>query len=168
MTIPERIVVMGVAGCGKSTLGLALAEQRGLAFVEGDDLHPEENRAAMRAGQPLDDAMRRPWLDRIAQRLKAAPKPGLVVTCSALRRSYRDRLRCAGEITFLHLTLDLDEARRRIEGRVAHYMPSGLAESQFATLEPTFDEGDCIALDAKLSLDSLLETSESHLSHTFA
>ncbi|CAL9609033.1 Gluconokinase [Streptomyces sp. enrichment culture] len=132
------VVVMGVAGTGKTTVGRLLAKALGLPFAEGDDHHPPANVAKMTAGIPLDDDDRRPWLDAVAARLGGRPPgTGAVVSCSALRRAYRDRLRAAvPEAVFVHLAGD----RRLIEGRIAartgHFMPPALLDSQFAVLEP--------------------------------
>ncbi|MFV0410939.1 MAG: gluconokinase [Paracoccus sp. (in: a-proteobacteria)] len=135
---PRRIVVMGVSGCGKSTLARALAERLGYAMIEGGDLHPPENLAAMAAGHPLDDAMRAPWLDRIANRMEVAlqESAGSIAACSALKRAYRNRLAQHGPVYFLHLALPLDAARSRMTGRQDHFMPPALAASQAALLEP--------------------------------
>jgi gluconokinase len=143
MTRPV-LVVMGVSGSGKSTVAEPLAKRLGWPFEEGDDLHPAANVAKMKAGVPLDDADRAPWLDAvaawIAERLRAGN--GGVITCSALRRVYRDRLREAGDgVVFVYL----EGAEAVIAGRIAerhgHFMPAALLDSQFATLEePTPDE----------------------------
>lgn len=132
----RRYVVMGVSGCGKSTIAAALAREIGVPFLEGDALHPPANVAAMAAGRPLDDAMRAPWLDAIAARLQQAEAPGLVVACSALKRAYRARLAAGGPVTFLHLVLSEAEARLRVGARPGHFMPDTLVASQFAALEP--------------------------------
>lgn len=137
------IVVMGVSGSGKSSLGKALAEAEGWDFQEGDDLHPAANIAKMRAGVPLEDEDRWPWLDRvagwIAEHLHAG-RPG-VVACSALKRSYRDRLRQAGDgVRFVYLRVPREELQRRMRQR-QHFMPPALLDSQLQTLqEPTADE----------------------------
>lgn len=136
---PERlaIVVMGVSGSGKSTVGRALADALGAAFVDADDLHPSENVAKMAAGSPLTDEDRAPWLDRVGAAIAARPGP-VVVACSALRRGYRDRLIAgAGRpIAFVHLTVAREELAARLERRREHFMPVGLLDSQLGTLEP--------------------------------
>lgn len=138
------VVVMGVCGSGKTTVGRALAGAIGATFIEGDDLHPASNRAKMSSGQPLDDADRRPWLDAIAAEARrlATGNRDVVVSCSALRRAYRDRLRRAGaNVHFIHLTGTHDLLADRMAGRTGHFMPSGLLASQLATLEhPEPDE----------------------------
>lgn len=132
----SRFVVMGVAGAGKSTVGQALAAHLGLPYADGDDLHPAANVAKMAAGEPLDDNDRRPWLVAVGQWL-ADQSSGAVVSCSALRRSYRDTLRqYAGAIRFVHLTGPADVVAARVASRPGHFMPSSLVASQYAALEP--------------------------------
>ncbi|MFF4422412.1 gluconokinase [Streptomyces sp. NPDC001549] len=137
--VPTVVVVMGVAGSGKSTVGALLAQRLSLPFLEADDLHPAANRAKMAAGRPLDDEDRRPWLISLADWIKEATDSGRggVVACSALKRTYRDQFRRAGAgVWFLHLTLDQATANRRVAGRTGHFMPARLEESQYTTLEP--------------------------------
>jgi len=141
---PPVVVVMGVSASGKSTLGVALAERMGWPFKEGDDLHPPANVAKMRAGQPLDDADRAPWLDRVAAWIaeRSAAGEGGVITCSALKRIYRDRLRQArADLAFV--LPDPPEAvlRARIAKRKGHFMPPSLLTSQLGTLERP-DDGE--------------------------
>lgn len=154
MTFSRPLVVMGVSGTGKSTIGVALARVLDLPFVEGDDLHPEANVAKMSAGIPLTDADRAPWLDRVAAELD---RP-VVVTCSALKRAYRDRLRAAAPdlvLVFLHGTPELLAAR--MSGRAGHFMPTALLTSQLATLEePTSDE-NAIAVDVALTPEQIVD-----------
>lgn len=133
---PLRLVIMGVAGCGKSSVGEALATRLAIRYRDGDDLHPAENVARMRAGVPLTDADRWPWLDRVAATLRAeAP---VILGCSALKRAYRDRIRAGagGPVTFVHLSGSRDLIAARMAQRTGHYMPLSLLDSQFATLEP--------------------------------
>jgi gluconokinase len=147
----NSIVVMGVAGCGKSSLGAALAQGLGLALVEGDDFHPEVNQQKMRAGVPLTDGDRAGWLEALAAQLVAAAPGGVVLTCSALKRAYRERLRAAAPgLCFVHLALSRDEALRRVAARAGHFFPSSLVDSQLATLEPPAGEPGVIELDATL------------------
>jgi gluconokinase len=129
---------MGVTGCGKSTVGRLLAERLAVRFVEGDDLHPAANRRKMESGIPLDDDDRRPWLDAVADRIEEAGRAGtgLVLACSALRESYRERLRRADPglgFVWLHGTEEL--LRRRLADRRGHFMPPALLDSQLAALE---------------------------------
>lgn len=144
------IVVMGVSGCGKSTLGALLAEGLGWAFEDGDAFHPPANVEKMRAGTPLTDDDRWPWLAAIAARIARARAEGrgVVVACSALKRAYRDVLRDGpGDVRFLHLTGDPALIMARQAARTGHYMPASLIASQFAALEPPDTEADVIDLD---------------------
>jgi len=132
----RRVVIMGVSGCGKSSVGAGLAARLGLNYRDGDDLHPPENVAKMQVGMPLTDADRWPWLDRVGQVLLAeAP---VIVGCSALKRAYRDRIRTAagGPVTFVHLAGSQEVIAARMALRQCHYMPLSLLDSQFAALEP--------------------------------
>ena len=134
-----HVVVMGVSGTGKTTVAKALTEQLDAVFAEGDDFHPPANVAKMRSGQALDDDDRRPWLGVLADWIGERERTGrsVVVTCSALKRSYRDLLRNGHpSVWFAHVTVDPDVLRERVAGRTGHYMPVSLVESQLATLEP--------------------------------
>jgi gluconokinase len=132
----EHLVVMGVSGTGKSTTATLLAERLGRPMLEGDDLHPPANVEAMRAGRALTDDDRVPWLRAIRDAMTAAGG-STVVTCSSLRRSYRDVLRTAdGRVRFVHLVVPADELTRRLAVREGHFMPATLLASQLATLEP--------------------------------
>lgn len=155
---PLRLIVMGVSGCGKSTMALALAERLGLDMVDGDDLHLPESVAKMRSGIALDDADRWPWLDRIGAHLAQAQQPGRVVACSALKRAYRDRIRQqAGAVCFLFLHGDFELIQQRMHQRVGHYMQPGLLNSQFEALEiPQADESDVITLPITAPVADLL------------
>ncbi|MEL6265868.1 MAG: gluconokinase [Pseudomonadota bacterium] len=128
---------MGVSGCGKTSVGTALAARAGVAFIDGDDLHPPANIAKMAGGTPLDDDDRAPWLRAVGRALAAAPAPA-VIGCSALRRRYRDWIRAevAEPVHFLHLDAPREVLAGRVAHRRGHFMPSGLLDSQFATLEP--------------------------------
>ena len=133
------IVVMGVSGSGKTTVAGGLVERLGWEFAEGDDFHPQVNVEKMRSGLPLDDDDRWPWLRRLADWIGEHEQAGrsVVVTCSALKPSYRDLLRDGHpSVWFAHVTADADLLRERVEKRTGHYMPSSLLESQLATLEP--------------------------------
>jgi fructuronate reductase len=142
------LVVMGVAGSGKSTIAAALARQLGREFRDGDSFHSPGNVAKMARGEALTDDDRLPWLDSIAAWLAASP--GRIVACSALRKSYRDRLRVAGPLLFLYLDITPSTARQRVAGRHGHFMPASLIDDQFATLErPAGDEPDVRWLDAE-------------------
>ena len=137
------IVVMGVSGSGKSTVAAELVSRLGWEFAEGDDFPPPENVEKMRAGIPLTDDDRWPWLRRVAGWIGEHEAAGrsAVVTCSALKRSYRDLL-CDGHpsVWFAHVTVDAELLRERLEHRSGHYMPASLLDSQLATLEPLQDD----------------------------
>ncbi len=158
------VVVMGVAGCGKSTLGEALASELVAVFRDGDAFHPPANVAKMHAGQPLDDDDRRPWLANIGAWLAEQSGQGAVVACSALKRDYRDQLRSAAPSTFfVHLAGPRDEAARRVAERPDHFMPASLVDSQYATLEPLDADEAGATLDFTQSVDALVEQALSAL-----
>ena len=137
MSTKHRIIVMGVSGCGKTTIGDLVARELGVPFLDGDSLHPVENVAKMAAGTPLTDEDRWPWLATVGSELANAGNGGLVLACSALRRSYRDAIRKqAPDTVFLHLHGSKEVLRSRTEGRSGHFMPPALLDSQLATLEP--------------------------------
>ncbi|WP_328430322.1 gluconokinase [Streptomyces sp. NBC_00443] len=144
---------MGVSASGKSTVGAWLAQQLGVPFLEGDELHSAAEIAKMAAGHPLDDTDRRPWLASLSQRIRSAVSHGRggVVACSSLKRRYRDALRSAGEganVSFVYLALDRRSAGERIARRKGHFMPPGLLDSQFATLEPLQADEPGVTVDA--------------------
>jgi gluconokinase len=142
------IVTMGVSGTGKTTVGPLVADALGVPYAEGDAFHPPENVAKMRAGHPLDDEDRRPWLDAIGRWARQRAGYGGVVSSSALKRAYRDRLRAAAPgVVFLHLTGDRELIGRRLADRRGHFMPPGLLDSQFAALQPLGDDEAGIAVD---------------------
>jgi carbohydrate kinase (thermoresistant glucokinase family) len=155
---PLRLIVMGVSGCGKSTIAESLSEQLRLDMVDGDDLHLPESVAKMRAGIALQDADRWPWLDRISAYLSQDHAQGRVVACSALKRVYRDRIReQAGDVCFVFLDGDFDLIQNRMQQRVGHYMQAGLLRSQFGTLEkPQVDETDVIHLPINESVHHMV------------
>jgi gluconokinase len=147
----RRIVIMGVSGCGKSSVGEGLSSQLGIPYRDGDDLHPPENVEKMRAGIPLTDADRWPWLDRVADVL--ASEAPVIVGCSALKRAYRDRIRkgAGGPVRFVHLAGSREVIAARMAARTGHYMPTTLLDSQFATLEPPGpDEALTVDIDRPL------------------
>jgi len=150
-------VVMGVSGCGKSTVAAALARAWDLAYVEGDDLHGAANVAKMASGMPLTDADRWPWLDRIGAAL-AGEFGGAVASCSALRRAYRDRLRhaVADRLGFIMIDLDRSALEQRMLSRSRHYMPVSLLDSQLRTLERPEGEPDTLILDGSLPVDAMV------------
>ena len=151
------IVVMGVSGSGKTTVGAALAGRQGVEYADADDFHPAANIAKMSAGQPLEEEDRRPWLEAIARWMGAHRSTGGVVSCSALRHRYRDVLRGgAPDAVFLHLAGSPDVVARRVAGRPAHFMPVALVRSQFETLEPLADDERGVALPLDLPVDRIV------------
>jgi len=144
------LAVMGVSGVGKTTLARALAERLGWTFEEGDALHPASNIAKMKAGVPLTDADRWPWLEAIGAWIDAELGRGRsgVITCSALKRAYRDKLACGRPaLRFVFIQLDQAAVARRIAGRKGHFMPPSLLASQFADLEPPAADEPVITVD---------------------
>lgn len=147
-----RLLVMGVSGCGKSTLAAQLAQGLGGQLIEGDDYHPAANVEKMRRGIALEDADRLPWLDLLGARLAASNGPA-VLTCSALKRSYRERLRAAVPgLRIVFLQLDLAEATRRLGARQGHFFHPKLVVSQFLTLEAPVGEPGVFRVSALLAL----------------
>lgn len=153
------VVVMGVSSSGKSSVARALADRYGLTFIEGDDLHPQENVERMSRGLPLNDEHRLDWLDKIAAIIaKADPSHGLVVTCSALKRSYRERLAAASpRVVFLHLAGSRELIESRMAERTGHFMPLSLLDSQFGDLEPPAPDENFVELDIGGDLNHLVE-----------
>ncbi|WP_066897374.1 gluconokinase [Mycolicibacterium houstonense] len=151
------VVVMGVSGSGKSTVGAALAQRIRVPFADADDFHPEANIAKMSAGHALDDDDRYPWLEAIGEWL-ADHHDGGVMSCSALKRKYRDQLRrhCR-DVVFLHLSGSPEVIRRRQASRPGHFMPPALLDSQFATLEPLGPDEDGIVIDVDQSIDAIVD-----------
>ncbi len=142
------LVIMGVSGCGKSTVAGLLAGRLGWDLAEGDDMHPAANIAKMAAGHPLTDEDRWPWLARVAEWIRAhttAHRPG-IVTCSALKRSYRDVLR-GDDVIFVYLAASRELIARRLAARHGHFMPAALLDSQFAALEPPGPDEQAITVD---------------------
>ena len=159
---PLHLVVMGVSGSGKSSVGRALANALQAEFIEGDDLHSSANVARMAAGVPLTDADRQPWLDAVAAAIAEGEARGMstVTACSALRRAYRDRLRAAVPASRMRFVfLDVDEAtlRGRMDGR-DHFMPPDLLASQLATLEPLASDELGVTIDARTPIDAVVAT----------
>jgi gluconokinase len=148
-----HVVVMGVSGCGKSEVGQRIADALGLPLIEGDSFHPPANIAKMKSGVPLTDEDRAGWLDTLARELAARPH-GAVLTCSALKRAYRDRLRAAtADLRFVHLSLPEAEAQRRVASRPGHFYPPALVASQFAALEDPAGEPGVVTVDACLPFE---------------
>lgn len=162
---PRRWVVMGVSGCGKSEIGSRLAARLGLAYAEGDDFHTPENIAKMAAGTPLTDGDRRDWLLLLQAQLAAAAAAGrgLVLSCSSLKRAYRDLLRQADPaLLFVHLDGPRELIAARMRARPNHYMPMSLLDSQFAALEPLAPDERGLRLDLRLPPAQLVEAVAAH------
>ena len=169
MTDKPCVVVMGVSGCGKSSVGHALAAAMGLPFVEGHEQQPPRNVAKMSAGTPLTDDARRDWLRTLAEVLAgaAARGHGVVVSCSALKRSYRDLLRQGApalRLVYLHGTPTL--LAERLAARSGHYMPASLLQSQLDTLEPPAADEGALELDIAAGVDALVERTRHALEAT--
>jgi gluconokinase len=157
MSVP-RILVMGVAGSGKSTLAAQLAGELGISLIEGDDHHSPGNRDKMRRGVALEDADRIPWLDTLGA-LLAECEGGAVLTCSALKRGYRDRLRRAvPDLSIVFLDITPDVARTRVAKRSAHPFPPSLVGSQFEALESPLGETGVLRVEASRALREQLDT----------
>ncbi len=152
----RRLVVMGVSGCGKSSVGKALAARLSIPYFDGDDLHTPQAVAKMRDGVPLGDSDRWPWLDRVAGVLR--DRAPVIVGCSALKRVYRDRIRvgAGGPVTFVYLSGSRELIASRMGARTGHYMPTSLLDSQFAALEPP-DPDEAITVDIALDLPDLVD-----------
>lgn len=151
------LVVMGVSGSGKSTVGAALAQRLRVPFADADDLHPPANVAKLGAGQPLDDRDRLPWLEAVGAWLADHPDGG-VMSCSALKRKYRDRLRHhCDDVAFLLLHGAPEVIRERHAGRSGHFMPSSLLTSQLATLEPLAPDEHGVTIDLDQGVDAIVE-----------
>lgn len=149
-----RIVVMGVSGCGKSTVGQQLAVALDARFVDGDDLHPLANKAKMAAGIPLNDSDRWPWLDLVGGELA---KGNTIVACSSLKLAYRERISAAAEGTFfVHLAGARELLEERMRSRTNHFMPTSLLDSQLSTLEPLGPEENGAVFDICHSPEELV------------
>jgi gluconokinase len=154
----HSIVIMGVSGCGKSSLAQCVVQATGLPLVEGDDFHSAANRKKMADGIPLNDADRAGWLAALGVELQARPN-GAVATCSALKRIYRDRLRQAVPgLGFVFMEIGKADAQARVNARATHFFASSLVDNQFATLESPVGEAGVLRLDAMLPLAELLNT----------
>ena len=162
MNRPHAIVAMGVSGCGKSSVGEKLADALHLAFVEGDALHPAANVEKMSKGIPLTDEDRMPWLDRIGEDMKASleKSEGIIVSCSALKRIYRDRLRAAagGNLFFVYLEGSRALLMKRMGERKGHFMPVSLLDSQLATLEVPTGEPGVVTVDIDDTIEGIAAT----------
>lgn len=158
-TVKPALVVMGVSGCGKTAVGMALAKAVGARYIEGDRLHPRDNVERMARGEPLTDALRAGWLDAVGQAVRAAMlgDEGAVAACSALKRIYRERLRRSEpSIVFIHLVVSREEAFRRVANRRGHYMPASLVDSQFAALEPPSADENAFCVSAERPIGEIV------------
>lgn len=162
------LVVMGVSGSGKTTVGVALARRLGVPGADADDFHSPANIAKMSAGVPLDDADRLPWLREIGGWLARHRDGGGVMSCSALRRAYRDVLRdAAPSVRFVHLDARPDVVRDRLAGRAGHFMPASLVDSQFEALEPLQPDEPGTVLDPDAPIDALVDRLVTRVVHDF-
>ena len=166
MKTMRSIVIMGVAGCGKSSLGAVVAQSIGWPLVEGDDHHSDSNRRKMQSGVPLTDADREGWLTTLCEQLRAHPN-GVVLTCSALKKAYRDRLRKAdSSVLFVFMDIQREQALIRVAARAhAHIFPTTLVDSQFATLESPTGEPGVLRVDAIAAMTRLQAEVTAWLAH---
>ncbi|MEM6620860.1 MAG: gluconokinase [Pseudomonadota bacterium] len=166
-TIPARLIVMGVTGCGKTTVGALLAGRLGAVFLDGDDYHPEANVEKMSEGIPLTDDDRWPWLDRLGEVIEeaVADRGRVVLACSALRRVYRDRLTqaCRAAPLFIHLSGGRELIHGRMAARREHYMPVALLDSQIATLEPIEADENALEVEVDAPADDVVARVLNHL-----
>jgi carbohydrate kinase (thermoresistant glucokinase family) len=160
-----RILVMGVSGCGKTSVGIALAEALSLPFIDGDDLHPQANRTKMAGGTPLTDEDRWPWLDKVGQALAEADAPGIVIACSALKRVYRERILAVSPDTlFVHLTGSRQLLLERMQGRGNHFMKPEMLDSQLAILEPLDADEPGVTFDVAQPLANIVAEAVTYVS----
>ncbi len=157
--LPKRMVLMGVAGCGKSTVGAALAKRIDADYLDGDDLHPPANIDKMSKGIPLSDDDRWPWLTRVGEAL-ASGNGRTIIGCSALKRAYRDHIRqiIGDPVAFVHLAGSVEVIEERMKARKGHFMPSALLASQFAALEPPGPDENAVSVDIDQPLDAVVDS----------
>jgi gluconokinase len=160
-------IVMGVSGCGKTSVGEGLSQSTGTRFIDGDALHPKANVDKMSAGNPLTDEDRWPWLEAIGREFANSPEP-LIIGCSALKRSYRDRIRhhAGAKVTFIYLTGTREIISKRMQARKDHFMPPTLLDSQFAALEPPATDENSISIDIDQPLEAIIARAAHHLSQS--
>ncbi len=160
-------VLMGVSGCGKSSVGEAVAARCGMTFIDGDDLHPQANIDKMSSGQALDDADRKPWLERVGAALGDSDGP-VIIGCSALKKAYRDIIRArAGEpVSFMHLEASRQVLLSRVTAREGHFMPTSLLDSQFAALEALGPDELGTRIDIARSLPRVIEQAAHYVRET--
>ena len=151
-----KIVVMGVTGCGKTTVGFALAEKLGITFIDSDDLHSDENKRKMSSGTPLNDSDRQPWLQAVSNTLQSHEK--IVVACSALKKSYREKILAGAPTTqFIHLVGSQELITARLSERSHEFMPIELLDSQFQTLEPLKQSEGGKAIEISQSIEEIVD-----------
>ena len=151
-----KIVVMGVTGCGKTTVGFALAEKLGITFIDSDDLHSDENKRKMSSGTPLNDSDRQPWLQAVSNTLQSYEK--IVVACSALKKSYREKILVGAPTTqFIHLVGSQELITARLSERSHEFMPIELLDSQFQTLEPLKQSEGGKAIEISQSIEEIVD-----------
>lgn len=157
-------IVMGVSGCGKTSVGEGLSRSTGIRFIDGDALHPKANVDKMSAGIPLTDEDRWPWLELIGREFAKGPAP-LIIGCSALRRIYRDMIRhhAGAMVSFIHLTGTREIIASRMQARQDHFMPPVLLDSQFATLEPPAADELSLSIDIDQPLEAIIAQAARHL-----
>lgn len=157
-------IVMGVSGCGKTSVGEGLAQSTGIRFIDGDALHPKANVDKMSAGNPLTDEDRWPWLELIGREFANSPAP-LIIGCSALKRGYRDMIRhhAGAMVSFIHLSGSRKIIARRMQARKDHFMPPALLDSQFAALEPLAADEDSVSIDIDQPLEAIIAQATRHL-----
>ena len=155
----NRLVLMGVAGCGKSSVGASLAGRLGAIYLDGDDLHPLANIAKMSQGTALNDDDRWPWLTLVGRAFVVAEGP-LIIGCSALKRAYRDHIaqEADASVTFIHLAGTPEVVTARMNARTGHFMPPGLLASQFSALEPPGADENAISVNIDQPLDAIVDT----------
>jgi len=154
----KHFIVMGVSGCGKSTIGQMLADTQGVPFYDGDDYHPQVNVDKMASGMPLNDDDRKPWLEKLASVIGETSE-GSVTACSALKKDYRNTLSTAGDVTFVYLHGSKETLLERLTERsnsTDHFMPSSLLDSQFSTLEDPTGESNTITVSIKDSPEQII------------
>ncbi|WP_018970339.1 gluconokinase [Rubritalea marina] len=154
----KHLIIMGVSGCGKSTIGSLLAEALNARFYDGDDFHPQSNIEKMAAGTPLTDLDRQPWLEQVAALIRDTPSSS-VTACSALKKQYRDILRRAGKVQFIHLQGCRKTLLERMQQRAnssSHFMPASLLDSQLATLEDPSAEPDTLSVSIEPSTQEII------------
>lgn len=163
----RHAIVMGVSGCGKTSVGVGLSQSTSIRFIDGDALHPKANVDKMSAGNPLTDEDRWPWLEAIGREFANSPEP-LIIGCSALKRSYRDRIRhhAGAKVTFIHLTGTREIISNRMQARKDHFMLPTLLDSQFAALEPPATDENSISIDIDQPLDAIIARAAQHLSRS--